>query len=92
MRLPASLFPAGRVYHCQHLTPDLVWRPEWFAHPNGFTGLDGVTVESPTPEAEARLYAAACGAAAEPARTGGASASATPPSRWCRAPTGASPP
>lgn len=70
VRLPASLFPAGRVYHCQHLTPDLVWRPEWFAHPNGFTGLDGVTVESPTPEAEARLYAAACGAVAEPGEAG----------------------
>lgn len=65
VRLPAGLFPAGRVYHCEHLTPDLVWRPEWFAHPNGFAGLDGVTVESPTPDAEARLYAAACTATAE---------------------------
>jgi hypothetical protein len=66
VRLPGGLFPAGRVYHCEHLTPDLVWRPEWFAHPNGFAGLDGVTVESPTPEAEAHLYAAACIATAEP--------------------------
>ena len=65
VRLPAGLFPAGRVYHCEHLTPDLVWRPEWFAHPNGFTGLDGVTVESPKPDVEAHLYAAACGATAE---------------------------
>jgi len=29
-----------------------------------------VTVESPTPEAEARLYAAACGATAEPGEGG----------------------
>ena len=65
VRLPTSLFPAGRVYHCQHLTPDLVWREPWFAHPNGFCGIGGVTVASPEPETEVPRYAAACGAAAE---------------------------
>ncbi len=38
--------------------------------PERLHGLDGVTVESPTPEAEARLYAAACGATAEPGEDG----------------------
>ena len=70
VRLPKSLFPAGRVYHCQHLTPDLVWRAPWFAHPNGFCGIGGFAVASPEPEAEAPRYAAACGAATE--RAGGA--------------------
>lgn len=65
VRLPAVLFPAGRLYHCEHLTPDLVWRPDWFAHPNGFLGIDALTVESPDPDGEAGRYAAACGAPAE---------------------------
>ncbi len=70
VRVPAHLFPAGRLYHCEHLTPDLVWRPEWLDHPNGFSGIDALTVESPVPEADAALYAAACGAPAEGADTG----------------------
>ncbi|SDO27700.1 Glyoxalase-like domain-containing protein [Methylobacterium phyllostachyos] len=70
VRVPAHLFPAGRLYHCEHLTPDLVWRPEWLDHPNGFSGIDALTIESPTPEADAALYAAACGASAEGADTG----------------------
>lgn len=31
----ADVFPAGRVYFCEHGTPELVWRPEWRSHPNG---------------------------------------------------------
>jgi hypothetical protein len=65
VRLPTSLFAAGRIYHCQHLTPDLVWREPWFAHPNGFCGIGGFAVASPEPDVEAPRYAAACGAAAE---------------------------
>jgi hypothetical protein len=59
VRLPADSFPAGRVYFCEHLTPELVWREEWLDHPNGFEGIDGVLVASPDPEAEAARYAAA---------------------------------
>ncbi len=65
VRVPADRFPAGRLYHCEHLTPDLVWRPEWLDHPNGLTGIDALTIESPAPETDAGLYAAACGAPAE---------------------------
>src|SRR5450756_770453 len=25
----------GRVYFCQHQTPEMVWRPQWQVHPNG---------------------------------------------------------
>ncbi|SDA27858.1 Glyoxalase-like domain-containing protein [Methylobacterium sp. UNC378MF] len=67
VRVPADRFPAGRLYHCEHLTPDLVWRPEWLDHPNGFAGIDALTIESPAPEADAHLYAAASGAPAEAA-------------------------
>jgi hypothetical protein len=67
VRVPVERFPAGRLYHCEHLTPDLVWRPEWLDHPNGFSGLDALTIESPAPEADAALYASASGAPAEAA-------------------------
>ena len=30
-RLDPNQVPMGRVYFCEHLTPDLVWRPEWQA-------------------------------------------------------------
>ena len=41
--VPASAFPAGRLYFCEHLTPELLWREEWQNHANGvtdFTELD----------------------------------------------------
>ncbi|MBP1845733.1 hypothetical protein J2046_004007 [Rhizobium petrolearium] len=60
VRLPAAAFPAGRVYFCEHLTPDYVWRQEWFGHPNGFQGFTTLTVESPDPEAEAIRYEVVC--------------------------------
>ena len=30
----AGTAPFGRVYFCQHLTPELIWRPEWRRHSN----------------------------------------------------------
>lgn len=35
---PRTVFD-GRVFFCEHLTPELVWRPEWQAHPNGALAL-----------------------------------------------------
>jgi hypothetical protein len=57
VRLPAELTPAGRVYFCQHLTPELVWRDEWLRHANGFCGIDSMTVASPRPFQDAEVYA-----------------------------------
>ena len=34
-RLDPAMVPMGRVYFCEHQTPELVWRPEWQTHPNG---------------------------------------------------------
>lgn len=70
VRLPPETFPAGRIYFCQHLTPELVWRQEWMEHPNGFLGIDRFTVEAQEAEEEARRLAAAFGAAAEPHPSG----------------------
>ncbi len=65
VRLPGETFPAGRVYFCQHLTPDLVWRPEWLEHPNGFRAINRLIVGSPDGASEAGRYAALAGSAAQ---------------------------
>ncbi|MGI9026378.1 MAG: VOC family protein [Burkholderiaceae bacterium] len=61
-----SEFVAGRVYWCQHLTPELVWRDEWLVHDNGLRTLDHLTIESIEAGPVARRYAAATGAEAVP--------------------------
>jgi hypothetical protein len=58
VRFPANTFPGGRVYFCQHLTPELVWREEWLSHPNGFCGIDRFVIESPDAETDAMRFAA----------------------------------
>jgi len=39
VRLAAGQLPGGRVYFCQHLTPELVFRAQWQSHPNQAYGL-----------------------------------------------------
>jgi hypothetical protein len=34
----SDVFPEGRIYFCEHGTPELVWREEWLSHANG--GMD----------------------------------------------------
>jgi hypothetical protein len=70
VRFPPDVFPAGRVYFCQHLTPELVWRLEWEAHPNHFEGIDRFVIETPDAPAQAHRLAAACRSLAEPLATG----------------------
>lgn len=70
VRLAPSVFPAGRVYFCQHFTPELVWRPEDMTHPNGFRAMSRLVADSPDPEAEATLYARVLGIEVERADAG----------------------
>ncbi|MCA1323676.1 VOC family protein [Herbaspirillum sp. alder98] len=49
VRLVPGQFAAGRVYACHHFTPELVWRPEWMAHPNGVQGIASLLVVSADP-------------------------------------------
>ena len=65
VRLPPDFTAAGRVYFCQHLTPDYVWRAEWLAHPNTFSDITELVVSAADPGVEARRYALACGAVVE---------------------------
>ncbi|CAN5414802.1 hypothetical protein BH09PSE6_BH09PSE6_13910 [soil metagenome] len=64
VKVAADEFAAGRVYWCQHETPELVWRPEWLVHLNGFASIDSLVVECVDPQATARRYAAATRATA----------------------------
>lgn len=59
VRLKPDFFGGGRVYFCQHLTPELVWREEWLTHGNGFRAIDRIEVESPAPQATAARLAGA---------------------------------
>jgi hypothetical protein len=46
----------GRVYFCEHQTPDLVWRPEWQTHPNGALASARVVVATDDPRRTAILF------------------------------------
>jgi hypothetical protein len=50
VRLPPRSVFDGRVYFCEHLTPEMVWRPEWQAHPNGALRIARVALSSSAPD------------------------------------------
>jgi hypothetical protein len=56
-RLPRSACPAGRLYFCQHLTRDLVWRNEWRHHANGAVGVARAVIAAEEPEILGGLFA-----------------------------------
>ena len=62
----------GRVYFCEHLTPDLVWRPEWQDHPNGALALARVMLAAGDPDRTAagfeRMFGAGSVEAADAGR------------------------
>jgi hypothetical protein len=70
VKVSNALFPAGRVYFCEHLTPELVWRQAWMSHANGFCGFDRIAVDSDDPRMDALRYARASNAGASPRETG----------------------
>lgn len=53
----ADVFPGGRVYFCEHATPELVWRPEWQEHANGARAVAEFVVVSTAAEAQAAAFA-----------------------------------
>ncbi len=55
-RLDPAQIPMGRVYFCEHQTPDLVWRPEWQTHPNGACAIARVVVATADPQHTATLF------------------------------------
>src|SRR5947209_6944138 len=63
-RLDPAKIAMGRVYFCEHLTPDLVWRPDWQRHPNGARAISRVVVVTPDPKRTAGLFRGLFGDAA----------------------------
>jgi catechol 2,3-dioxygenase-like lactoylglutathione lyase family enzyme len=60
-RLDPAKIAMGRVYFCQHLTPELVWLPEWQSHPNGARAIARIVVATPDPARTASLFRALFG-------------------------------
>lgn len=52
------------LFACVHVTPDLVWRPEWQDHANGVVGLEGLVAVAEFPCRFAGAYATLFGDAA----------------------------
>lgn len=48
-----SLFPASRLYFCEHQTPDLVWNAAFMQHPNTAHSLARLLVAADDPHREA---------------------------------------
>ena len=44
-----NIFKAGRVYFCNHLTPNLVWIPEYKSHKNNVSEIAEITVIDSNP-------------------------------------------
>lgn len=60
-RFDPAKIAMGRVYFCEHRTPELVWRPEWQSHPNGARAINRVIVATCDPRRTAALFAALFG-------------------------------
>jgi hypothetical protein len=69
-RLDPAQIAMGRVYFCEHSTPELVWRPEWQSHPNGARAIARVIVATGEPRRTASLFGALFGADAVAERNG----------------------
>lgn len=65
VRAAPELFEAGRVYYCQHFTPELVWHRPWMSHSNGLKAMRELVVVTSNLEADASLYARAAQATPE---------------------------
>lgn len=58
VRLAASQLPGGRVYFCQHLTPEFVFRETWRDHVNGSYALAALHLVDVERKGKGRLRAA----------------------------------
>jgi hypothetical protein len=71
VQVKAEAAPYGRVYFCQHFTPELVWRDERRKHGNGATGIARAVILATDPDKTVALYRQLFGAAAaSPVRHG----------------------
>jgi hypothetical protein len=69
---------AGRLYFCEHLTPELVWHAPWQSHPNGALELVGARIRVRDAAREERLYRSLLGDGAIERRASGFTVYADP--------------
>jgi len=69
VHVAANAVPFGRIYFCQHFTPDLVWSAAAHAHANGAVAIARILIETRDPAAADALYRALF-EGADPARLG----------------------
>ncbi|MFJ1300756.1 VOC family protein [Pseudomonadota bacterium AL_CKDN230030165-1A_HGKHYDSX7] len=55
VRIAPERIANGRVFLCQHLTPELVWQPAWQDHPNGVIAVGEYAYVSTDTEADAAV-------------------------------------
>lgn len=60
-----EVFPGGRVYFCEHGTPELVWRPEWQRHANGAAAIPEFVVVAEDQAGQAEAFARLLGSSAD---------------------------
>ncbi|SHJ54925.1 Glyoxalase-like domain-containing protein [Bradyrhizobium lablabi] len=56
IRVGADMVRNGRTFFCHHDTPELVYRPDWQAHPNGVTDIVEFVIASYEPARTAAVY------------------------------------
>jgi hypothetical protein len=56
----------GRIYFCEHHTPELVWREEWRAHPNTALAVSRVVIAAAEPARPSGVLGAMFGAVPAP--------------------------
>ncbi|MCO6418295.1 VOC family protein [Siccirubricoccus sp. KC 17139] len=71
VRLDRAAAFDGRLYWCEHMTPEHVWRPEWQEHPNGTLGIARVLLSVRDPERQAAQFRRMFGAEAVTMREDG---------------------
>jgi catechol 2,3-dioxygenase-like lactoylglutathione lyase family enzyme len=49
--------PGGRIFLCEHLTREVVWRREWQSHALGATAIAAIAIVTEDVTADARTYA-----------------------------------
>lgn len=64
VRLDRAAAFDGRVYWCEHLTPQHVWRPEWQRHASGAEATLRVLLSARDPERQAAMFRRMFGAEA----------------------------
>ncbi|WP_341898762.1 VOC family protein [Ferrovibrio terrae] len=62
VHLPPEATPQLSMFLCQHLTPELLRRPEWLVHPNGAEQISSVIVVTDNPVALELAYETLVGA------------------------------